>query len=58
VVVLLLIVFVVGSGTVRQGVAGAAVSTVQLPLAGVGSVLPEESVARTWKVCAPSARLL
>jgi len=35
---------------------GAQVSTVQVWLAGVGSVLPETSVARTWKVCCPSRR--
>ena len=35
---------------------GAAVSTVQVKLAGVGSVLPAASVARTWKVCEPSER--
>jgi hypothetical protein len=31
-------------------VSGAIVSTVQVRLAGVGSTLPAESVARTWKV--------
>jgi hypothetical protein len=31
-------------------------STVQVTLAGVGSLLPAGSVALTWKVCAPSAR--
>ena len=36
---------------------GAVRSTVQVKLADVGSVLPAGSVARTWKVCAPSARL-
>ena len=35
---------------------GAAVSTVQVKEAGVGSVLPAASVARTSKVCEPSAR--
>ncbi len=35
---------------------GAAVSIVQVKLAGVGSVLPEASVARTSKVCEPSVR--
>ena len=34
---------------------GAAVSTVKLCAAGVGSVLPTESVARTSKVWEPSA---
>ena len=37
-------------------VSGATVSTVQLNEAGVGSVLPVESVAFTWKVCDPCAR--
>ena len=36
-------------------VCGAAVSTVKLRDAGVGSTLPAGSVARTSKVCAPSA---
>src|SRR5262245_51504129 len=48
-----------GSGGVEAGsivVSGATVSTVQLKLAGVGSVLPTESVAATVKVCGPSAR--
>ena len=35
---------------------GAAVSIVQVKLAGVGSVLLEASVARTSKVCEPSVR--
>ena len=35
---------------------GAAVSIVQVKLAGVGSVLPAASVARTSKVCEPSVR--
>ncbi len=35
---------------------GAAVSIVQVKLAGVASVLPAASVARTWKVWEPSAR--
>ena len=39
-------------------VAGAMVSTVQLRLAGVASVLPALSVALTWKVLGPSARPL
>ncbi len=37
-------------------VLGAAVSIVQVKLAGVGSVLPEASVARTSKVWEPSLR--
>ena len=36
-------------------VSGAAVSTVKLRDAGVGSTLPAGSVARTSNVCAPSA---
>ncbi len=35
---------------------GAAVSIVQVKHAGVGSVLPAASVARTSKVCEPSVR--
>ena len=35
---------------------GAVVSIVQVKLAGDASVLPAASVARTWKVCEPSAR--
>ena len=35
---------------------GAVVSIVQVKLAGVGSVLPAASVARTWKVCEPWLR--
>jgi hypothetical protein len=34
---------------------GAVVSTVHDQVAGLGSVLPTESVARTAKVCAPTA---
>jgi len=39
-------------------VSGGPVSTVQLRVAGVASTLPVLSVARTWKVCVPSARAL
>ena len=39
-------------------VSGGVVSTVQVRLAGVGSVLPAGSVARTVNVCEPSARPL
>ena len=46
------------AGLVICGAAGATVSIVQLRLAGVGSVLPARSVARTWKLCPPSARPL
>src|ERR687897_3905687 len=35
---------------------GTVVSTVHSSPAGVGSVLPDASVARTWKVCLPSER--
>ena len=34
------------------------VTTVQLWLAGVASIFPAISVARTWKVCEPSARAM
>ena len=37
---------------------GAFVSTSQVKLAGLGSVLPALSTARTWKVWEPSARPL
>src|SRR5262245_27663587 len=47
-----------GSGGVPvNAVSGATVSTVQLNVAGVGSVLPAESLAATLKECEPSARL-
>ena len=39
-------------------VSGGVVSTVQVRLAGLGSVLPAGSVARTVNVCEPSARPL
>jgi hypothetical protein len=39
-------------------VSGAAVSTVQVYVAGLASVLPAESVARTRKVWDPSASAL
>ncbi len=39
----------------RCVVSGAGVSTVQVKLAGVASVLPAASMARTWKVWLPSA---
>ena len=46
--------------TVHEGPAVIVVSggttTVQLWLAGVASTLPAESVACTWKVCAPPAK--
>ena len=43
-------------GALSICVSGATVSTVQVKLAGEASVLPAASVARTWKVCEPSAR--
>src|SRR5688500_16993326 len=43
-----------GPGTMVVG--GAVGTTVKLRLAGVASTLPTASVARTSKVCAPSAR--
>ena len=39
-------------------IVGATVSIVQVKEAGVGSTLPTPSIARTWKVWLPSARLL
>ena len=44
------------AGAVIAGAAGACVSTVQVRVAGVPSVLPAGSVARTWKVCEPCER--
>ena len=44
------------AGLPVMAVSGAAVSTVQVRVAGVGSVLPTASVAATAKVCDPSAR--
>src|SRR5262249_4917282 len=38
-------------------VSGAVRSTTQVNDAGVGSTLPAASIARTWKVCEPSARV-
>ncbi len=46
---------VVPVGPVLIVVSGAAVSTVNVRVAGVGSMLPAVSVARTENVCAPSA---
>ena len=57
-VTVLLVVVDPFSGLVSSGAAGATVSTVQERLAGLGSVLPAPSVARTWKLCAPWARPL
>jgi hypothetical protein len=52
-VTVLLVVVDPFAGLVMTGAAGATVSTVQERLAGLGSVFPAESVARTWKLCAP-----
>src|SRR5205085_1302177 len=41
-----------------MAIVGRVVSTVHVYEAGVGSVLLEASVARTWNVCEPSARLV
>src|SRR5918997_485077 len=49
-----LVLVVVAGGAVVIVVCGAAVSTVIARLAGLVSVLPAASVARTWNVCAPS----
>ena len=55
----LALVSAVGSvGFVRMKVSGPVVSTTQVKLAGVASILPAASIARTWKVCEPSARPL
>lgn len=43
-------------GPLVMDVVGGVVSTVKLELAGVASQFPAASHARTWKVCAPSAR--
>ena len=42
-------------GWLSIAVSGAAVSIVQVKLAGVGSTLPAASIARTEKVWEPSA---
>src|SRR5919206_85670 len=39
-----------------MAIVGRVVSTLHVNEAGVASVLPAASVARTWKVCEPSAR--
>ena len=48
--------FVGSSGPDVMLVCGAVVSIVQVKLAGVGSLLPAASRARTWKVCEPAPR--
>ena len=56
------VVWVVPAGSVPVGWApertGGVVSVVQVKLAGVGSVFPAGSVARTWKVWLPLASAL
>ena len=49
---------VTAGGVAVSVVSGAAVSMVQVKLAGVGSVFPAGSVARTWKVWVPLASAL
>ena len=46
------------SGIEAMVVSGGVVSTVQEYVAGLGSVLPAVSLARTWKLWLPSVRLL
>ena len=46
------------AGPPSIAVSGACVSTVHVRLAGDPSVFPAASVARTWKVCSPSASAL
>jgi hypothetical protein len=41
-----------------EGFVGAAVSTVQVAVAGEASTFPTASIARTWIVCDPWERLL
>jgi adenine deaminase len=53
---LALVLLVVAAGLAVIVVSGAVVSMVQVKLAGVASVLPTASVARTWKVWLPTAR--
>ena len=55
---LALVLLVADGGAAVMLVSGATVSTVQEKLAGVGSVLPAASVARTWKVWLPEAKPL
>src|SRR5258706_10697200 len=53
-----LVELVAAAGCPVMVVSGATVSTVHENVAGVGSTLPAESVARTWKVWPPCARPL
>jgi adenine deaminase len=55
---LALVLLVTAAGLAVMVVSGNEVSIVQVKLAGVGSVLPAESVAWTWKVWLPAARAL
>jgi hypothetical protein len=55
---LALLELVLGSGPLTIAVSGAAESTIQVKEAGLASVLPAESFARTMNVCEPSARPL
>jgi hypothetical protein len=50
------VLLVIAAGPESIVVWGGAVSTVQVWVAGVGSVFPARSVDRTWKVWGPSAR--
>ena len=53
---LALVAFVGLAGPDVIDVSGAVVSIVHVKLAGVASVFPAGSVARTWNVCEPAAR--
>ena len=46
------------AGAVIAGAAGGSVSTIHVREAGVESVFPAASVARTWNVCEPCVRLV
>ena len=50
---LALVLLSIAGGLAVMLVSGAVVSIVQVKLAGVGSVLPTASIARTWKVWLP-----
>ena len=55
---LAVVVLIAPVGPVLIVVSGAAVSTVNVRVAGVASTLPAASRARTSNVCAPSARFV
>src|SRR5436309_14209036 len=55
---LAVVLLVRAGGLAVMVVAGAVVSMVQVKLAGVGSTLPTESIARAWKVWLPAASAL